>query len=158
MIDKAKKLQSIYNKLIINFQDYGNECLKDTITKEIPEFLLRYNFKYVPQETMISLDYPILKDLGIMTGVNAVLEYVECICLEQQFLSKFDSRYVIETHTRLHDEYDMMFMNIYHIILQNIMKQYNITDIISFIKEHYYENDHELAEYLNRTIVKFKRC
>lgn len=92
MIDKAKKLQSIYNKLIINFQDYGNECLKDTITKEIPEFLLRYDFKYAPQETMISLDYPILKDLGTMTGVNVVLEYVECICLEQQFLSNFESR------------------------------------------------------------------
>lgn len=95
VIDKAKKLQSIYNKLIINFQDYGNECLKDTITKEIPEFLLRYDFKYAPQETMISLDYPILKDLGTMTGVNVVLEYVECICLEQQFLSNFESRYVI---------------------------------------------------------------
>lgn len=92
VIDKAKKLQSIYNKLIINFQDYGNECLKDTITKEIPEFLLRYDFKYAPQETMISLDYPILKDLGTMTGVNVVLEYVECICLEQQFLSNFESR------------------------------------------------------------------
>ncbi len=125
MIDKVKKLQSIYNKLIINFKDFGNEYLKDTITKEIPEFLLRYNFKYAPQETMISLDYPILKDLGIMTGVNAVLEYVECIYLEQQFLSKFDSRYVIETHTRLHDEYDMMFMNIYHIILPNITDKYN---------------------------------
>lgn len=50
----------------------------------------------------------------------------------------------------------MMFMNICHIILQNI-KQYNITDVISFIKEHYYENDPALAEYLNGVIVKFKR-
>lgn len=121
VINKTKKLHSLYNELIIDFQDYGSECLKNTITKEIPMFLSRYDFKYAPQETLLTLDYPVLKNLGAMSGVNLVLEYMECIYLEQQFLKIIDVGYVLEILRAYHSDYEVLIENICEIVLQNIV-------------------------------------
>lgn len=119
VINKTKKLHSLYNELIIDFQDYGSECLKNTITKEIPVFLSRYDFKFAPQETLLTLDYPILKNLGALSGVNLVLEYMECIYLEQQFLKIIDVGYVLEILRAYHSDYEVLIENICEIVLQN---------------------------------------
>lgn len=121
VIEKVKKLQEIYNKLILDFQDYGMACLKNTIVKDIPMFLLKYDVKYAPQETWLTFDYPILKDLGTSSGVDAVLEYVTCISLEQQFLKQFDHTYIIELLRAYHTDYGVLMENICHIVLQNII-------------------------------------
>ncbi|NLG04860.1 MAG: hypothetical protein GX567_13670 [Clostridia bacterium] len=47
--------------------DYGIVCLRDTFYKGIPAFLLHYDAKNKPQETILTLDYPILKDLHELT-------------------------------------------------------------------------------------------
>lgn len=119
LMEKVRKLGEIYNELILDFEDYGSACLKNTIVKEIPKFLLRYDVKYAPQETLLALDYPVFKDLRALSGVNAVLEYVTCIYLEQKFLKKFDGAYVIEILRAYHDDYKVLVENICHIVLQN---------------------------------------
>lgn len=121
VMEKVKKLQEFYNELILDFQDYGCECLKDTIIKGIPMFLLKYDVRYAPQETLLTLDYPILKDISAMSGINAVLEYIKCINFEQQFLKKFDSAYIIEILKAYHDDYGVLVENICNIVLQNVI-------------------------------------
>lgn len=119
--DKFQKLQLIYNKLIFDFKDYGLDCLKDTVAKGMPAFIENYDLKFTPQETLLTLDYPLLKKSVTSTGIDAVLEYLECIDLEQQFLQKFDDSYIREILCAYHTDYELLLENICHIVLQNII-------------------------------------
>ena len=119
--EKAKRLQKLYNELILGFEDYGSKCLRDTITKGIPMFLLRYDTKFAPQETLLTLDYPILKDLSALSGVDRIFEYVTCISLEQRFLNKLDRGYVMAVLREYHAEYEKLIENICHIVFQNVI-------------------------------------
>lgn len=116
VMEKVKELHKIYNNLIMDFDDYGCECLRDTITKGIPVFLQRYDVKYAPQETLLTLDYPILKDLSTLSGIDRVLEYMKCIVLEQQFLRRFDRAYIIDILESYHEDYEMLIENICDIV------------------------------------------
>lgn len=92
--DKVQRLRNSYNSMIGTFDDYGNQCLRDTVEKGIPEFLKWYDVRYCPQDTILTLDYPVLEDLSRRTGIDAVLEYMECIVWEQGFLKHFDLAWV----------------------------------------------------------------
>lgn len=121
---KVRRLQAVYNSLIFEFQDYGCECLRDAITKGIPAFLARYDFRYAPQETLLTLDYPVFQDLSASSGIDAVLAYAECIRLEQAFLSEFDNAYVRETLCAYHADYESLIENICHIVLLNTVRHF----------------------------------
>lgn len=121
VIWKFHRLQEIYGKLAVDFQDYGLECLKDTILLGIPEFIARYDIRYAPQETILTLDYPVLKDIRTLSGADAILEYVICIDYEQKFLKKFDASYVLEMLSAYQEGYEDMVENICGIVLQNMM-------------------------------------
>ena len=121
VMTKIRKLQNLYNDFISDFQDFGSLCLKDTIVKRIPWFLLHYDAIYAPQETLLTLDYPILKHQGNAYGIDLVLEYVNCICLEQRFLKKFDIAFVTGTLRLYHEDYEHMIENLCPILLQRII-------------------------------------
>ncbi|NBI70627.1 hypothetical protein D3Z50_06065 [Clostridiaceae bacterium] len=119
--EKVRELREIYNRLIPDFEDYNCKCLRQTVTKEIPRFLSGYDFKYAPQETLVTLDYPVLKHTGGLSGIDAVLEYMKCIELEQRFLKAFDRGFVIEIlHMYYYDD-GLLFENISGIVLQHII-------------------------------------
>ena len=121
VLKKVKLLQVFYNELIPDFHDYGSEFLRETIVKGIPSFLLHYDARYAPQETLLTFDYQILKNLDDKSGIDAVLEYVGCISLEQRFLRKFGLSYVTETLRAYHEDYGILTENICGIVLRNII-------------------------------------
>ncbi|NBH14694.1 hypothetical protein D3Z36_11060 [Lachnospiraceae bacterium] len=121
VIEKVKNLHEIYTGLMMDFQDYGLECLKDTIVDGIPLFLLKYDVKFAPQETILTLDYPILQDYSAFSGVSRILEYVKCISLEQRFLRGFDKAYVIDVLRTYEDDYGILIENICNIVLPNLI-------------------------------------
>ncbi len=112
---KVRAMKELYHNLLKYFRPYGNKALKDTVGA-IPEFLKWYDIRYEPQNTILTLDYPLLTDLsysmrreadsrcgaydkddGIFyryTGIDAVYEYVKCISIEQRFLNRFPETYV----------------------------------------------------------------
>lgn len=128
---KVQALQALSNRLIFNFRDYGLECLKDVITKGLPAFLTNYDSKYTPQETLLTLDYPIFQDISALSGVDAVLAYAKCLELEQQFLGKFDTEYVIEVLRTYHADYELLMENICHIVLANLVAHFMMNKPIS---------------------------
>ena len=93
VIQKFERMQDTYGTLMMDFEDYGLDCLKDTVRKGILAFIRSYDVKFAPQETLLTLDYPVLADLHRLSGIDAVSEYVNCICLEQNFLKKLDYSY-----------------------------------------------------------------
>lgn len=112
VIQKIRQLHALYNDMILDFRDYGMECLRDTIVNGIPQFLLRYDVDYAPQETLLTLDYPVREDLTGLNGIDAVLTYVECVEKEQRFLRQFDEGFILERLRAYHPEYEMLVENI----------------------------------------------
>lgn len=95
---KVREMMDMYHVLLRDFRSYGNIVLKDTVNA-IPEFLKWYDVRYAPQDTILTLDYPLLSGMGETpgrTGIDAVYEYVRCICIEQRFLNQFPETYVIQ--------------------------------------------------------------
>lgn len=65
VFEKAKQILEIHNEMSSCFDDYNIICLRDTVQKGIPEFLKWYDAKFFPQDTILTLDYPILEDIHL---------------------------------------------------------------------------------------------
>ena len=98
--EKTKKALNLYNKIIPGFCHYENQCLYDTFIKGIPEFFKWYDIRFEPQNTILCLDYPILKDLSAYTGIDQIYEFIKSIGSEQKFLKLFSEEYIISILSR----------------------------------------------------------
>jgi hypothetical protein len=121
VVGKVKKAKQKYNKMITGFQAYGNENYHDTVTKAIPGFFLYYDVRFAPQETIITMDYPIIGWLDGATGIDAIEKYVDCISLEQQFLRMLPNDYIFSVLTTFQADYRKQFYNICLIVLKHIL-------------------------------------
>lgn len=93
---KTRKALKLYHEILPEFQSYDNACLNDTFVRGFPEFFKWYDVKFQPQNTILTLDYPVLKDISGLSGIDKVYAFIKCIRLEQQFLRKFPRSYVAE--------------------------------------------------------------
>lgn len=161
--EKVKEGLKLYNEMISEFSSYGNECLYDTIVKGLPEFFKWYDFHYEPQNTILTLDYPILKDISEYTGIDKIFEYILCIRLEQKFLSRFSEAFVIKILSKYDGQYRQMIDNICEIVLMDLIAHIMLEKPLSelcFESEEYRcmrelllrENLHELEKKLKNDI------
>jgi len=123
MLLKEKVIHTMkrYNDMVGDFDDYHNHCLKDTVIKGMPEFFKWYDLKYNPQNTLLTLDYPILKDLSQLEGIWRIEAYLNCIELEQLFLNKFDKALVIEILFTYDGSYRLMINNLCEIVYEDVL-------------------------------------
>ena len=119
--EKVENIRKIFNEISFQFEDFGVKCLYDTVQKGIPQFLKWYDIKFCPQNTILTLDYPVLIDFSSLTGANAVYKYIRAIQTEQIFLGKFDRNYVMLDLKKYNSEYSHMIENICSIVLTNII-------------------------------------
>lgn len=120
VVEKVKKLRVLYNELASGFCDFGVRCLGDTVRKGMPAFFLSYDARFAPQETLLMLDYPVLRDISSLSGVDAVWEYMQCIRLEQKFLQGLDHDWVVGALAAYHEEYRELMENICGIVLERM--------------------------------------
>lgn len=164
---KTKYTLSLYNEVMVHFYSYENECLYDTVAKGLPEFFKWYDLKYEPQNTILTLDYPVLIDNPEHTGIDKIYEYVV------EVLSKYNSEYKLA----IDNICEIILMNlIFHILVgkdienmefdlpeykrmqEMIQKEDSYTlheklkSAINIIIQKYYENDQQLMEYLSYAI------
>jgi len=114
---KAKKAVTLYNQTAVIFHSYHLRCLKDTFRKGLPEFFRNYDPRFHPQDTILTLDYPVLVNLQDLSGIDRIYEYLRCICLEQKFLAQIPRDEVTECLREYHDCYEGLFENVCHIFL-----------------------------------------
>ncbi len=119
ILEKVDNIREIFNAVSFQFDDFGVKCLYDTVQKGIPQFLKWYDIKFCPQNTILTLDYPLLIDCNSLTGADAVYKYIQAIQIEQSFLSLFDRYYVISVLANYNSEYQDMLENICGIVLMN---------------------------------------
>ena len=175
--NKVKKALDLYNSSMPNFRHYGNKCLYRTFVLELPHFFQRYDTRFEPQNTILILDYPVLKDISEYTGIDKIYEYIRCIYLEQKFLGIFPREYVTGVLSKYRDDMGNLCESVLvdvirHILLKrpfpesdwtmedhiqiqaalmgtavNEIKRELEKIIESFVQE-YYAGDDELLEYL----------
>lgn len=114
--EKAKKALDLYNRILPEFVYYKNCCLHDTVINGLPEFFKWYDIQFEPQNSILTLDYPILRDISGYTGIDKVYEFIVCICLEQEFLKIFPQNYVINVLSKYNRQYKDMIENICEIV------------------------------------------
>lgn len=119
ILEKVNSIREIFNAVSLQFDDFGVKYLCNIIQKGIPQFLKWYDIKFCPQDTILTLDYPLLIDCSSLTGADAVYKYIKAIRIEQSFLSLFDRNYVISVLENYNSEYQDMPENICSIVLMN---------------------------------------
>lgn len=116
---KVRKALAMYNEMMPGFSDYGNICLYDTVVKGLPEFFKWYDIKFNPQDTILTLDYPVTGNLSEYTGIDRIYEYLKRIRMEQDFLHTYPENYVRSVLREYCGEYEEMVENIYEIFVGN---------------------------------------
>lgn len=137
---KTRETLALYNELITHFSGYENECLIDTVVKGLPEFFQWYDCKYEPQNTILTLDYPVLADIPEHTGIDKIYDFVLCIQLEQKFLNRFSYEHVIGILSRYDKRYQLIIENLCEIVLMNVISHMVIgkkISILNFEPEEY---------------------
>ena len=131
--EKVKTSLELYNRMMSGteilqkseikqgFDDFENRCFYDTVIKGLPEFFKWYDPVFEPQNTILTLDYPVLKDLSAYAGIDRIYEYIRCIELEQCFLGIFPGNHVKTVLCRYDDRYRSMIENICEIVLTDTL-------------------------------------
>lgn len=88
---KVYEAKDLYEKIIESVQDYGCVNYRDTILKGFPAFFTKYDYKFRPQNHILSLDYPLLVQNEDLTGIDMILQYLKGIYIEAEFLKKFSA-------------------------------------------------------------------
>lgn len=119
-VQKVERLKNLYHERLLDFPDYGLACLRDMI-RAIPGFLRWYDVRFAPQNTLLTLDYPVLAGLDGMTGIDKVLAYGQCLDCERTFLEKLEPGYVSEALLTYHPDYRELVENLCSMVLPGIM-------------------------------------
>lgn len=119
--EKTEKALDLYNRILPEFCHYENKCLYDTFVKGIPEFFKWYDVQFEPQNTILTLDYPLLKDISEYTGIDKIFEFIKAIGLEQKFLKLFPAGYVINILSKYNRNWQESMDNICEIVFIHVI-------------------------------------
>lgn len=119
--EKTGKALDLYNRILPKFCHYENKCLYDTFVKGIPEFFKWYDIQFEPQNTILTLDYPLLKDISEYTGIDKIFEFIKSIGLEQKFLKLFPAGYVINILSKDNRNWQESMDNICEIVFTHVI-------------------------------------
>ena len=119
--EKTGKALDLYNRILPEFCHYENKCLYDTFVKGIPEFFKWYDIQFEPQNTILTLDYPLLKDISEYTGIDKIFEFIKSIGLKQKFLKLFPAGYVINILSKDNRNWQESMDNICEIVFTHVI-------------------------------------
>ena len=121
LFEKVEEIRVIFNEVSLKFEDFGVKSLYDTVQKGIPQFLKWYDIRFCPQNTLLTLDYPLLIDCGSLSGADAVHKYIQAVQTEQIFLTALDKDYVVSVLEKYDPNYQDMIENICSIVLTDMI-------------------------------------
>lgn len=161
VVKKVKNAMILYHEIIETFEAYDNICLKDTILKGMPEFFKWYDAKFNPQDTILTLDYPILTDMTKYKGIDAICIYLKGILMEQIFLKHFHYSQIVTILESYNPDYKNMIDNIcgivYQAVINNAFRGKEVTkeQVMGFTNQfvsQYYDENTNLKKYLAKAV------
>ncbi|MGN0659031.1 MAG: DUF6179 domain-containing protein [Emergencia sp.] len=117
ILAEVRQAQSLYSGIMENFTSCGNLALEDTMQKGMPQFFLRYDAEFAPQDHLLTLDYPILEHLEHLQGIDRIIAYLRCIRLEQDFLHLLPERDLIQILRQWNPSFRTHIFNLPQIVL-----------------------------------------
>lgn len=117
VIKKTREANALYQEIMEGFCDYGSIAYRDTMVHGMPQFFLRYDARFAPQDELLLLDYPVLQPLEHLHGIDKIYQYLCCIRTEQNFLKGFPEEYVRETCRNYHPDYEELFCSLTEMML-----------------------------------------
>jgi hypothetical protein len=118
VVSKVYKAKELYESILEDFQDFGCRNYGDTILKGFPQFFLRYDPKFKPQDHLLTLDYPTLMPINNLCGVDVIYQYLFNIKLEVDFLHAFETKNIEKLLERIVADYkNLYFDNISYVVL-----------------------------------------
>ncbi|MCQ4635371.1 DUF6179 domain-containing protein [Anaerovorax odorimutans] len=118
---KTVAAKNLYEGLLKEFDAYGNQTYYDTIVRGFSAFFNYYDIDFAPQDHILTLDYPILRPLPDLSGINAVQSYLASVKLEQRFLSRFPREHVCRVLAHHYPDYDRQVMNLCSPVLRHAL-------------------------------------
>ena len=91
--------------------------------KGMPEYFRWYDPIFAPQETLLTLDYPVLEDLKDYTGIDCVERWLSRVKQEQQFLHCFPRADLIWMLEEYDEDYRDGMDNLCEMVLSVCVKQ-----------------------------------
>ena len=155
---KVRMALQLYHELLTEFDDYGNRCLGDTFFKGLPEFFRWYDMKFEPQNTILMLDYPVLRDLSSLTGVDRIYEFLRCLSLEQEFLKGFPTGCVQQLLDEYAGGYRNRIENLCEIVLIVLVRSFSGTReqlrsaVRQLLEKQYGERGMLLMDYFSEAV------
>ena len=122
--ERAGQALTWYNELLPVFLCCENRCLYRTFIQDLPEFFKWCDVSFAPQNTVVTLDYPVLSDLSAYAGVRKIYEYIRCIRLEQNFLLSGPNPQVLSALSSYHEANRDMIENLCEIVLLSLSKYF----------------------------------
>lgn len=154
--NKVEDIKSRYGELIKYFKDYGNLNYGNTVRDGISGFIKYYDVRFNPTDTIITMDYPTLKSVLHLQGVDAISEYLNYIILEQRFLNKLEYERVIEALKNYQNDYEKQFYNICSIVLRYMLVEKVLNLNYYIIDEEAIDLLYKYGEELSKEQWKFK--
>lgn len=117
VLRKVNYARGLYEMMISDFEDYGCINYRDTITKGIPGFFVKYDAKYRPQDHILTLDYPVIGGNAIrkgehaLCGIDLIYEYLKGIWSEKRFMAHFERQEIINMMHSLFGEYESLYLD-----------------------------------------------
>lgn len=121
VLRKTKQTAKRYNTLMEQFSSYGNRAYEETISQGFPAFFRWYDPLFAPQEHLLTLDYPLLRPLEELCGIDRIGAYLECIEIEQRFLRCFSKEFVRSALSVHHPQWEELFLNLPYYVLKNLL-------------------------------------
>ncbi|MEN6328176.1 MAG: DUF6179 domain-containing protein, partial [Syntrophomonas sp.] len=128
-----------------------------TIDEALPEFFINYDVIFKAQDTMASIDYPLLFDDMRIKGIFYIKQYLEKLEIETEFCSLFaieDIDNLLLNYGRVYDlDYREALINIFEVLLTNSIFSalYNNANKLCITK-HQYEILLEKIKALDHTL------
>ena len=166
VVKKVKNIRTQYHKMMNVFNDYGNDCCRDTFLKGIPAFFLYYDARFDPRNHILTLDYPVLGIDGTDCGADLMEQYVTGAYYEQILLDRLPHDYVIAVLNAYSSDYNSLIINLASIVLRDVLacrmagksigragySKVEFHLLVQFVNDHTRE---ELKEHLKKYVDEF---
>lgn len=121
----VKQRHAICRKLFIFLRkermNYENLAYQQVIEMAIPLFLRNYDIEFGAHIIGGIIDYPLAVSISDLKGIDFYIEYVQKLRIENRFCRRFKTEEINELLRSMGNIYVEMLVNIFQLVLQNLI-------------------------------------
>ncbi|MDD3365609.1 MAG: DUF6179 domain-containing protein, partial [Syntrophomonas sp.] len=115
--------QNLYQEIMDKKLDVPIQAYHSTLDEALPDFFKNYDALFHAQDTMASMDYPLLFDDMHIQGIFYIKQYLENLAIETQFCSLFPKEDVAKLLANYGQVYRIdtreALINVFEVLLTN---------------------------------------